>query len=138
MMRVAALLVLLAGPATAETLVAVRTLPAGHVIGPGDVGLRPAVVEGALSDPDAVLGMEARVALYAGRPIRPGEIGPPAVIERNQIVNLVFLSSGLQISTEGRALDRAGPGDMLRVMNTASRNTVTARAGWDGAAYVLP
>ena len=33
-------------------------------------------------------------------------------------------------------LDRAGPGDLIRVMNLSSRSTVTARVGSDGAAYV--
>jgi len=80
--------------------------------------------------------MEARVALYAGRPIRQGDVGPPAVVDRNQIIPLVYMRSGVMISTEGRALDRAGPGDLIRVMNLSSRSTVTARVGSDGAAYV--
>ena len=39
-------------------------------------------------------------------------------------------------TAEGRALDRAGPGDVIRVMNLSSRTTVSARVGLDGAAYV--
>ncbi len=138
MMRLAAVLILLAAPALAETVVPVRTIPAGQLITSDDLVLRDGVVEGALSDPAAIIGMEARVALYAGRPIRASEIGPAAVIDRNQIVTLIYANGGIHITVEGRALDRAGPGDVLRVMNTASRNTVTARAGWDGAAYVSP
>ncbi|MEL6958408.1 MAG: flagellar basal body P-ring formation chaperone FlgA, partial [Pseudomonadota bacterium] len=91
---------------------------------------------GALSDPTLAVGLEARVALYAGRPIRPGDIGPPAVVERNQIIPLVFANSVITITTEGRALDRAGPGDFIRVMNLSSRITVTARIDATGAAHV--
>jgi len=40
------------------------------------------------------------------------------------------------ISTEGRALDRAGPGDFIRVMNLTSRATVTARVDGSGTAHV--
>ncbi|WP_373487298.1 flagella basal body P-ring formation protein FlgA, partial [Blastomonas sp.] len=39
-------------------------------------------------------------------------------------------------STDGRALGRAGVGDVIRVMNLTSRTTVTAQIGADGAAYV--
>ena len=51
---------------------------------------------------------------------------------------MIFTGTAIQIATEGRALDRAGPGDVIRVMNLSSRNTVTARIGADGAAHVLP
>lgn len=120
----------------AETVLAARTIPARTVIGPGDLMMRDMIVPGAVADPGQIVGMEARVALYAGRPIRPGDVGFPAIVERNQIVPLIYTNTTLTIATEGRALDRAGPGDLIRVMNLSSRNTVTARIGVDGAAYV--
>ncbi|WP_340425144.1 flagellar basal body P-ring formation chaperone FlgA [Yoonia sp. GPGPB17] len=58
------------------------------------------------------------------------------VVERNQIVPLLFEKNGLIISTDGRALGRAGPGDTIRVMNIGSRTTVSATIGNDGVAYV--
>jgi flagella basal body P-ring formation protein FlgA len=134
--RSAFLLVLAALPAQAEILVPVRTIPAQTVISPGDLVESDLVVPGAITDSAAIIGMEARVALYAGRPIAPGDVGLPATVERNAILPLVYVSAGLHIATEGRALDRAGPGDLIRVMNLSSRTTVTARVGADGAAYV--
>lgn len=128
----------LAGPVVAEVVVPLRTLPAQTVIAAEDLGLADATIPGALSDPTLVIGQEARVALYAGRPIRPGDLGAPAMVERNGLVPLVFQQGTLLITAEGRALDRAGAGDLLRVMNTASRTTVTARLGADGTAYVSP
>lgn len=125
-----------AQPALAQTLVPARTIPAQGLIAPEDVMLSGAAVPGALSDPAQAVGLEARVALYPGRPIRPGDVGPPALVERNQVVALLFQSGALTISVEGRALDRAGAGEVIRVMNLASRSTVTARVGADGAAYV--
>lgn len=130
------LLILTACPALAEIVVPVRTIAPQQLISAGDLILRDMNVPGAVSDPALLIGMEARVALYAGRPIQDGDVGFPAVIDRNQIVPLIFQQGAIYISTEGRALDRAGPGDLIRVMNIASRNTVTARIGADGAAYV--
>lgn len=132
----ALLLAFFAGPVVAEAVVAARTLPARTIIGPDDVLLRDVIVAGGLERADLVVGQEARVALYAGRPIRIGDVGPPAVIERNQIVMLVYQRGGIVISTEGRALDRAGPGDLIRVMNLSSRTTVTAQIGINGTAFV--
>jgi flagella basal body P-ring formation protein FlgA len=134
--RALLLLMLAAVPARAEVLVPVRTIPAQSVISPVDIQVSDLVVPGAMTDPDAVIGMEARVALYPGRPILPGDLALPATVERNAIVPLVYAAGNLHISTEGRALDRAGPGDVIRVMNLASRTTVTARIGADGVAYV--
>lgn len=136
MIRLALLLWLGAAPALAEIVVPARTIPARSLIMAEDLALDPAVVPGAVDRIEAIVGMEARVALYAGRPIRPGDIAFPAVIERNQIVRLIYRNGGLTIITEGRALDRASPGDVIRVMNLASRSTVNARIGIEGDAYV--
>lgn len=136
MMRLITFLSLLGSASLAETVVAARTIPAQSVIGPADITILESDVQGSIADPNLVVGMEARVALYAGRPIRPGDVGSPAVVERNQIILLYYESNGLMISTEGRALGRAGPGERIRVMNLNSRSTVSARIGNDGAGYV--
>jgi flagella basal body P-ring formation protein FlgA len=132
----AIILCLLASPLAAETIVAARTIPAQTLIGPDDLLLRDITIAGGETDPLLFVGMESRVALYAGRPIRAGDVGFPAVVERNQIIPLIFQRSGLTIATEGRSLARAGPGEMIRIMNLGSRSTVTARIGQDGVAYV--
>ncbi len=136
MIRFCALLAVLASPIAAETVVAARTIPAQSLIQSEDVAFINQEVPGGISDAAALIGMEARVALYAGRPIRSGDVALPAVVERNQIIRLYFESNGLVIITEGRALGRAGPGDLLSVMNMSSRTTVSARIGEDGAGYV--
>ncbi|SMY08231.1 flagellar basal body P-ring formation chaperone FlgA [Flavimaricola marinus] len=136
MTRLALCLILAGSAASAETLVASRTIPARTIIGPGDIVVTDATVPGAITSPDAAIGLEAKVALYAGRPVRAADLGPPAVVERNQIIPLIYANEILTISTEGRAMDRAGPGETIRVMNLSSRNTVSALIGPDGTAYV--
>ena len=129
-------LVLAAGQAVADTVVAARTIRSQVMLGPDDLALTGDDVPGALSSLDDALGMEAKVNLYAGRPIRAGEIGPPAIVERNQVVQLVYSKGGLTIAAEGRSLGRAGVGDMLRVMNLNSRTTVTGTVAEDGSVHV--
>lgn len=135
-MRVLALWLLLAGPALAENVVATRTIPAGSIIGPEDVTLVDAVLPGALADLSLALGQETRTAIYAGRPVRASDLGPPTLVERNQSVPLIYRSGGLAISTEGRALARGSVGEVIRIMNLGSRTTVSGRIGADGAVYV--
>ncbi len=137
MIRLIFALVFLGSTASADTVVAARTIPAQTIIAPEDIVMRDGTIAGGESDPLLFVGMEARVALYAGRPIRAGDVGFPAVIERNQIVPLIFQNSSLRIATEGRSLGRAGPGEIVRIMNLASRTTVSARIGADGIAYVF-
>ncbi len=122
--------------ASADTVVAARTIRSQAILGPDDLALVADDVPGALSALDDALGMEAKVNLYAGRPIRAGEIGAPAIIERNQVVPLVYSQGGLTIATEGRALDRGGVDDALRVMNLGSRTTVTGIVAEDGSVVV--
>lgn len=131
-----ALILALAAPVSAESLVATRTIRAKTLIAPEDLTLVSAELPGALSDPVQAIGLEARVSIYAGKPVRPGDLGPPTLVERNQLVTLVFVSGGLAISTGGRALARGSEGEEIRVMNLGSRNTVTGRIGPDGAVYV--
>ncbi len=127
------------GAALAESVVATRTLRANTLIGPDDVALaQRAVAPGAADHPDQVVGLEARVTLYAGRPIPFSALGPPALVERNQVVTLVFQRGGLEIRAEGRALGRGGEGDTIRIMNLASRNTVTGWVTQTGEVHVAP
>ncbi|MFQ1700441.1 flagellar basal body P-ring formation chaperone FlgA [Loktanella agnita] len=136
MIRFLCVIYLCSGPVAADTVVAARTIPAQSLIMPEDVMLQDRTVPGGIEAPDDIIGKEARIALYAGRPIRPGDVGAPAVVERNQIIALYYNRNGLVISTEGRALGRAGPGEIIRVMNISSRSTISARIGADGAGYV--
>jgi flagella basal body P-ring formation protein FlgA len=129
-------LVLLPGMATAESVVATRTIRAQSILGPDDVTLVAAAIPGALPATADAIGLEARISIYAGRPIRPSDLGPASVIDRNQIVTLVFSTGGLNILTEGRALERGGIGDIIRIMNLGSRATVSGRISEDGRVHV--
>ena len=136
-MRALVFLVLLAPQmALADSLIAARTLQANSVLVPEDMMLVAADLPGALTSPDLAVGQETRVAIYAGRPILASALGPAALVERNQTVLLIYQSTGLSISTEGRALDRGGEGDRIKVMNLTSKATVTGVIGAGGVVFV--
>ncbi len=136
MIRTTLLFLFLAQVAAADALLANRAIPSRSVITALDIRPSEHSVPGAYTDPAEVIGMEARVTIYPGRPIRRGDLMAPAVVERNQIVSLQYATNGLFIETEGRALGRAGIGDLIRVMNLNSRTTVTGRVGPSGIVEV--
>lgn len=120
----------------AQTVVAAHGIRARSIINADDlVNLDQDTIGGIASISD-VIGLEARVNLYAGRAIRISDIGRPAILERNQLVIMIFKTGLLSISAEGRVLDRAGVGDLVRVMNLDSRLTVTGRVMQNGTIEV--
>ena len=138
-MRVfAALLALIPVAAPAESLVATHLLRAGGVIAAGDVALVDAEIPGAVTSLQAAVGQEVKTTIYAGRPITPDDIGAPTLVDRNQLVALVFQQGGLAITAEGRALSKGGLGDVIRVMNTSSHTVVKGVIGADGRVRVGP
>jgi flagella basal body P-ring formation protein FlgA len=124
-MRGLVVLLMLAAPVQAEVVLAARTLRAGTQITAADIVVSPdAAPLGAASQPDQAIGQEARVTLYAGRPIPLSGLAPPALVERNQLVTLIFRRGGLDIRADGRALGRGAAGDEIRIMNLGSRSTI--------------
>lgn len=129
----ATFLVSVAGLAQAEAVVALKTIRANTVLTAQDVSIDPQLPSYGVDKIEDVVGMETRVVLYAGRPIRPENLQQPALVERNQIVPLVFDNGGLEISTHGRALDRGAEGEIIRVMNISSRKTLFGTVRPDGS-----
>lgn len=130
------LLLVFSAPALAETVVSTRVIRPGTVIGPSDIKEMSVQTDGAVQLSEDVIGLEARVVLYPGRPIRPEDIGAPALVERNQIVLLRYAQGGLQIVTEGKAMARGGQGETIKVLNLASKSTVTGQIQPDGSVRV--
>jgi flagella basal body P-ring formation protein FlgA len=137
-MRFLVLAALLPASAMADSVVATRTIRAQSVIAAQDVAMVPADITGALTATDAAVGLEAKVTLFAGRPVRAADLAAPALIQRNQVVAVVYQVAGLTIRTDGRALERGGAGAVIKVMNLASHLTVQGAISPDGSVRVGP
>lgn len=131
-----ALSLLIVSTAYAEVVVPVRTIRAREIIRYEDLVATSAEVRGAIATSAEIVGKEARVVLYAGRPILPGDVAPLALISRNDMVTLVFSKGPLRIVAEGRALGRGAVGETVRVMNMASRMIVTGKIVANGSIEV--
>ncbi len=133
----ACVFIALAVSARAEIVQPNRIIKAQDIISAADLTLVAGDNPMVLADPQDAIGMEARVTLYAGRPIRLQDIAEPAVVDRNQMVEMIYSRGALSISAEGRSLDRAALGETIRVMNSSSRITVSARVTAPGQVKVL-
>ena len=101
-------LTLAAVAAAAQTVTPVRTIRPQTVIAAADLTVTETATPGALTAIEDALGQEARVTLYAGRPVLIGQIGPPARVERNQLVRMTYVEGALSITADGRTLLAGG------------------------------
>ena len=101
MTRLVALLMLTAMPAAAQTVVAAAPIRAGTVIEAIHLATIGGAEPGTLGDMRDAIGLEARVNLYANRPLRPEDLGAPTLVQRNERVTLTFLAGPLRITAEG-------------------------------------
>lgn len=122
--------------ATADVVVAARNLAPGEILQESDALLIRGEVPGAFDTVPAVVGREARVALYAGRAILKSQLDTAATVERNQIIEIVYTATGLRMQTEGRALGRGAAGDRIRVMNLSSKASFFGTIQDDGSVRV--
>ena len=108
-------------------IVAKRTIRAQAILTEDDLAIRAGASSNAETELLEFVRMETREVLYAGRPISRSQLGEPAIVQRNEIVQMIYLTGSVQIVTEGRALGRAALGETIRVMNLGSRTTVSAQ-----------
>ena len=127
---------LAAGTVLADTVQVVRAIRGQSLLTAADLAVVAGDVPGAIATIDEAVGKEAKVTLYPGRPILRAQLGAPALVERNALVRMNYVRGPLRIVTDGRALDRAGAGEPVRVMNLTSRQTVTGVVAPDGSVEV--
>ncbi|MFP7674689.1 flagellar basal body P-ring formation chaperone FlgA [Marivita sp. S0852] len=122
----------------AETVFARATLRAKEIVTMDMLETQDVIVAGAAQNIKAVIGKEVKRAVYAGRPVLLSNLSPPALVERNQIVQATFSVGGLTITTEARALERGAMGDVIVALNLVSRAKITAEVQADGNLKALP
>jgi flagella basal body P-ring formation protein FlgA len=117
--------------ARGDVVVAKRPIARGTIVAPEDIGLEErsvnAATPGMASDPNDVVGKEARVALLPGSPIELKALEMPAVVKRGDRVTLVIETAGLRLRAPGEALESATTGARVRVMNTSSKRELSGQ-----------
>jgi flagellar basal body P-ring formation protein FlgA len=119
-----------------------RRMMPGDVVGAGDlewVRLRAAQAKGDVvrAMRDAV-GLALRHSVQPGQPILLVDVGRPMVVQKGTPMLLALESPGIELTARGVAMEPAGLGEMVHVLNPASRVVLEAEVTGPGRARVLP
>lgn len=113
---------------TAEVAVLANPVARGAVIKDSDVQFerRPRAETGndAATDRAQVVGLAARSALEAGRPLRIAQLMKPEAVQRNEQVTLIYEVPGIVLTVRGKAAEGGAEGDTISVLNEQSKRTV--------------
>ena len=90
-----------------------------------------------LIDPDDIIGQATRRSLRAGAPINPDDLMAPLMIERQELVTLVYRHGGLALTVRARAMDNGAEGQAIDVMNLQSSRIVRGVVTGHGLVSVL-
>ena len=126
-----------AGAVFAQSVTPVRAIRSQTVLAGRGPGARPrSRCRAAVASIEEAVGKEAKVALYPGRPILASQLGAPALVERNAVVRMSYAAG--RCGSSPRAARSTGPraGEPVRVMNLASKQTVTGIVAADGSIEV--
>ena len=123
-------------PLWADMAIATRNIRPGDVLREDDVMVIRGDAPDGFDDTAQLVGLETRVALYAGRAILSNQVGKATTVERNQIIEIVYAGKGLSMTTEGRALGRGAEGQRIRVMNLTSKTSIFGTIQSDGTVRV--
>ena len=92
-----------------------------------------------LTAPEEIVGNQARRRLAAHRVLTEHDLGPPVLVRRGHPVELVYAQAGLQLTALGVAQEDGTLGDVVRVINAASRRQLQGIvSGPDEVAFGSP
>ena len=113
-----------------EVPVLTRTLGRGDVVSAGDVTLQNMPRNRAPRDTVAgvaeIIGLAARRPMAIGTPVKTADFNEPYLVERNDLVTILFEAPGITLSARGRVLDNGTKGGVVAVRNIQSKRTIQA------------
>jgi flagella basal body P-ring formation protein FlgA len=85
-----------------------------------------------------LIGQEPRYQLRSGAPVRTVEVQKPVIVAKNSSVTMIVRSKFMSLTAQGRAIEDGSIGDVIRVTNVQSKQTVDAKVEGPGQVSVLP
>lgn len=114
--------------ATVQIATVTRTIERGGVLKESDVLMerrpRAEIGRDVVTKREQAAGLAARNSLQPGRPLRTADLMTPDLVQRNEIVTLVYEAPGILLTIRGKATDGGAEGDVINVVNEQSKRTV--------------
>ncbi|SDF93800.1 flagella basal body P-ring formation protein FlgA [Limimonas halophila] len=82
---------------------------------------------GAVVSKDNLVGLEASRSLAQDRVVRRNDVQKPVLVTRNSAVTIELKTDSMRLTATGRALEDGARGEMVRVVNTMSKKTVSGQ-----------
>jgi flagellar basal body P-ring formation protein FlgA len=125
-----------------ETVAAVAVehpVERGEVLRPSDLTIlrRPKTEGGAIADMAEVVGRAARNQLHPGQPLHAADLMKPEVVQRNDVVTIVYQAPGVVLTLRGQAQDAGAIGDSIGVLNVESKRVVQGVVSAPGRVTVV-
>lgn len=121
-------------------VVARRAVARGAMLTEEDIRVEKREVRGlpssVLNHPDEVLGRLASVSLSPGAVLTARKIEVPLLVERGDLVRVAIENGGMRLTVPAEALDSAGLGERVRLINPTSGREFSAEVIAHGKARV--
>jgi len=114
--------------AAVEVVMVTRPIERGAVLRAADLTVerrpRAEVARDTVAGIDHAVGLAARNVIRPGQPLRGADLTRPEIVQRGQMVTLVFEAPGLTLTMRGKATESGAEGDTVSVLNEQSKRTV--------------
>lgn len=115
-------------------------LPAGTILGPADIEMRPVSLRFAESTGVArmedVVGKALTRQSRDGMLLKPADVAIPQMIAKNDLVTIYFRKGPMTLTVRGQAITSAASGGPVQVLNLMSKRIISATALTAGAVEV--
>jgi len=118
-----------------------RMMP-GEVIRETDIAWQDVradrIARNVVLDPIHLVGMSPRRPVRAEKPVLSSELRQPVLVPKNSLVTIRLQTARMVLTTRGRAMEQGAKGDVIRVVNTASNQIISASVTASGIVVVVP
>jgi flagella basal body P-ring formation protein FlgA len=118
-----------------------RMMP-GEVIRETDIAWQDVradrIARNVVLDPINLVGMSPRRPVRAEKPVLSSELRQPVLVPKNSLVTIRLQTARMVLTTRGRAMEQGAKGDVIRVVNTASNQIISASVTDSGIVAVIP
>lgn len=90
-----------------------------------------------ITDMAEVIGMEARSALSANRPIRRDRLGAPILIRRGELIEVQVVGGGITVSTKGKANGDGSASELIEIETFQPRKRLLGRVVQAGLVEII-
>ncbi|QDV67490.1 flagellar basal body P-ring biosynthesis protein FlgA [Rosistilla carotiformis] len=114
-----------------RAIVATQNLSRGQIVGASQLQWK--VIDSKVrsdqlaTDMSQLIGQEVKRNVPAGRWIEQSDVGPPILVRRNDMVEVMVVGGAIVIRTGGKALGEGSEGDLVQIETIEDRKRLLAR-----------